>query len=126
MQLKARDSPEGEDSGDGRTHLIFILCVSVVWTVSGEEGAVGWGGGMAGKTTRANTNTDAHAPSAEAGVVIPSDTGKVGKSRRVWLHLHSWQLLTCDLPNGAEHVEFLRIQRFNIVIDVPASEKRTS
>lgn len=87
-------------------------------------GEVGWGGGggLAGKTT----NTDAHAPSAEAGVVIPSDTGKVGKSRRVWLHLHSWRLLTCDLPNGAEHVEFLRIQRLNVVIDVPASEKRAS
>lgn len=44
VQLKARDSPEGGDRGDGRTHLIFILCVSVVWTVSGEEGGVGGGG----------------------------------------------------------------------------------
>lgn len=123
MQLKARDSPEGGDSGDGRTLLIFILCVSVVWTVSGEEG----GGGNDRKDDESKyKHRRTRAPRAEAGVVIPSDAGKVGKSRRVCLHLHSWRLLTCDLPNGAEHVEFLRIQRFNIVIDVPASEKRTS
>ena len=26
---------------------------------------------------------------------------------------------TCDLPHGAKHVELLRVQGFNLVIDVP-------
>lgn len=38
MQLKARNSPEvgRKGRGDGRTHLIFIVRRSPVWTVSGE------------------------------------------------------------------------------------------
>lgn len=42
------------------------------------------------------------------------------------LALHLVMPLTCDLPNGAEHVEFFWIQRFDIVIDIPVDENGRS
>lgn len=32
--------------------------------------------------------------------------------------------LTCDLTNRAEHVQLLRVQSFNVVVDVPEKERR--
>lgn len=42
------------------------------------------------------------------------------------LVVHLMIPLTCDLPDGAEHVEFFWIQRFDIVIDVPVNENGRS
>lgn len=38
--------------------------------------------------------------------------------------LHAVQviLLTCDLPNGAEYIEFFWVQRFNVVVDIPEND----
>lgn len=35
------------------------------------------------------------------------------------LHAVQVMLLTCDLPNGAEYIEFFWVQRFNVVVDIP-------
>lgn len=61
--------------------------------------------------------------SAKAGALNPSDGGEVGKKKWARVSFVFLPPLTCDLPNGAEHVEFLRIQRLNIVVDVPAGGK---
>lgn len=42
------------------------------------------------------------------------------------LAVHLMIPLTCDLPNGAEHVELFWIQRFDIVIDIPVNGNRRS
>lgn len=34
--------------------------------------------------------------------------------------------LTCDLPNGAEYIEFFWVQSFNVVIDIPVNDNGRS
>ena len=42
--------------------------------------------------------------------------------------MHAVQVipLTCDLPNGAEYIEFFWVQSFNIVIDIPVNDNGRS
>lgn len=35
-------------------------------------------------------------------------------------------VLTCDLPNSAEYIEFFWVQSFNVVIDVSVNDNRRS
>lgn len=42
--------------------------------------------------------------------------------------MHAVQVisLTCDLPNGAEYIEFFWVQSFNVVIDIPVNDNERS
>lgn len=135
VELKARDSPEGEqrDRGDWKTHLIFILRFM---SIHGVDRLRGW---------REQIQTHIHICKCESRsstssmrFLILSTTGKVDEINSFsqcfinlyacgeTLAVHLMILLTCDLPNGAEHVEFFWIQRFNIVIDIPVNGNRKS
>ncbi len=35
-------------------------------------------------------------------------------------------LLTCDFPNGAENIQFFRVQSFNVVIDIAVNDNERS
>lgn len=114
-------TPWSWGKAEGMEGLIWYSSYVYLWCGRSRGGR--WAAGIAGATTRANTNTDAHVPSARAGILNHQWHWK----SHWWGGLVSFVFLpplTCDLPNGAEHVEFLRIQRLNIVVDVPASGKQ--
>lgn len=39
----------------------------------------------------------------------------------VEMHAVQLILLTCDLPNSSEYIEFFWVQSFNVVIDIPVN-----
>lgn len=128
VELKARDSPEGEqrDRGDWKTHLIFILRLMSIHGVDTLRGR------------REQIQTQIHICTSSMRFLILSTTGKVDEINsfsQCFINLHACSEmlaehlkipLTCDLPNGAEQVEFFWIQRFDIVIDIPVNGNRRS
>lgn len=87
---------------------------------------------------REQIQTQIHICTSGMWVLILSTTGKVDEINKFspcfmnlyacseMLAVHPMIPLTCDLPNGAEHVEFFWIQRFDVVIDIPVNGNRRS
>lgn len=114
--LKARDFPRGRRSREteGIERLIwyssYVLCPSLVWTVS--EGGWGWSDTL--EQTRTHMHTEAE------HVWTPFLVLKCRRLEGVGVFVVI--LLTCDFPNCTEYVEFLWVQSFNIVIDISVNK----
>ncbi len=128
--LKARDSPretQHRDRRDWKTHLIFILCCAVCpWCGQSQGGAI---------------NSQIH---KEASITYMNRLNGIGVRRKrkssvnfiFFLLVSSFAymcrdavkvtLLTSDLPNGAKNIQFFRVQRFNVVIDIPVNDEGKS
>lgn len=114
--------PEGEaaerqkrlkDSSD--IHLM-LQCLSLVWTVKGGGG----GSQISSKHTDRSITYEQYFVNLFKNIYLLICV--------IWLRCNTVQeiILTSDLPNGAEHVEFFRVQSFYFVIYISVNKNGSS